>query len=293
MQTIDGYLKELRSALQGIDAATIQDALADAEEHLRTAQVSLRESQPDLGDARALELALEQYGTPAETAAAYAAVERRTAPGLGAKPSKPASALRGFFAVYDDPQTWGSLLYMLISLLTGVFYFSWVIIGFSFSLCVSLFIFGLPLAFLFLLSVRGLALLEGRLVEALLGERMPRRPLFTDPATKWLQRLKMLLTDRHTWLSMLYMLLQQLLGLVYFSLVVIVFALSLSFMALPILQSILNEGVLTIGNTTYFLPVWAFPLVVLVGFLLWTCFMHLGRAIGRLHRRYAKAMLVT
>lgn len=293
MQTIDGYLKELRSALEGIDAATIQDALADAEEHLRTAQASLLESQPDLGDGQALEMALEQYGTPAETAAAYAAVERRMAPAWGARRSKPASALRGFFAVYDDPQTWGSLLYMLISLLTGVFYFSWVIIGFSFSLCVSLFILGLPLAFLFLLSVRGLALLEGRLVEALLGERMPRRPLFTDPATKWLQRLKMLLTDRHTWLSMLYMLLQQLLGLIYFSLVVIVFALSLSFMALPILQSILNEGVLTIGNTTYILPVWAFPLVVLVGFLLWTCFMHLGRAIGRLHRRYAKAMLVT
>jgi hypothetical protein len=292
MQTIEDYLKELKSALRGSDAATIQDALADAEEHLRSALVALKQSQPELTEPLALERAIEQYGTPEETGAAYLEVERRTGRDRRDSKSLARSPLRRFFEVYEDPHAWGSLLYMLISLLTGIIYFSWVVIGLSLSISLSLFIFGLPLAILFLLSVRGLAVLEGRLVEALLGERMPRRPIFTDPAMKWLQRLKVLVTDRRTWLAMLYMVLQQVLGIIYFTLVVILFSLSLAFMALPFLQSILHQGALTIGNTRYFLPLWAFPLVVLFGFLVWTIGMHIGRGIGSLHGRYAKAMLV-
>lgn len=292
--SIETYLNELKIALTGSDAATIQDALADAEEHLRSAVAGLQLAQPELSDSEAYERAAEQYGSPAETAAAYAEIERRTSTGWGTRSArKPESVLRRFFGIYDDPHAWGTLLYMLISLVTGIVYFTWVVTGLSLSLSLSLFIFGLPLAILFLLSVRGLALLEGRLVEALLGERMPRRRLFEDSGMKWLERLKMLLTDRHTWLAMLYLVVQQLLGIVYFTLVVTFFSLSLAFMALPLLQSILNQGVLTIGTRQYFLPAWAFPLVVLFGFLLWTAFMHLGKSVGLLHRRYAKAMLVT
>lgn len=292
MQTIDGYLHELRAALKGSDAATVQDALSDAEEHLRSAVAELRAKRPEMTEAGAVEEAIAHYGAPLETAAAYAEIERRTPPGMARKRGGD-SALRRFFGVYDDPSTWGTLLYMLISLLTGTFFFTWVVTGFSISLSLSLFIFGLPLAILFLLSVRGLALLEGRLVEALLGERMPRRPLFSDRGMKWLERLKSLLLDRHTWLAMLYMLIQMFLGIVYFTLVVTFFSLSIGFMMLPFLQSILYQGVITWGERQYYLPLWAFPVVVLAGFLLWTCFLHLGRGIGRLHRRYAKAMLVT
>lgn len=292
--SIEAYLNDLRGALAGSDAATIQDALADAEEHLRSAVAALRQAHPEISEAEAYARAAEQYGSPAETAAAYGEIERRTGAHLRpASRPQPDSAWRRFFGVYDDPRAWGTLLYMLISLVTGIFYFTWVVTGLSLSISLSLFIFGLPLAILFLLSVRGLALLEGRLVEALLGERMPRRPIFTDPGMKWLQRLKLLLTDRHTWLAMLYLVIQQVLGIVYFTLVVTFFALSLGFMALPVLQSILMEGVITIGSTHYYLPYWAFPVVVLFGFLLWTVFMHLGRGIGQWHRRYAKAMLVT
>lgn len=294
MQTIDEYLAELRSELKDCDAATIQDALADSEEHLRSALMALRDSEPALTETQALQRAVEQYGTPGETAAAYTEVERRTGAGMKATPRPgPASPLRRFFGIYEDPKAWGSMMYMLISLLTGILYFTWVVTGLSLSLTLSLFIFGLPLAILFLLSVRGLALLEGRLVEALLGERMPRRPLFTDRNMKWLERLKALLADKHTWLAMLYMVIQQFLGILYFTLVVLFFSLSLAFMGAPLLQSILNQGVLTIGSRQYFLPFWAFPLVVLFGFLLWTAFMHLGRGIGRWHGKFAKAMLVT
>jgi len=294
MQSIEEYLKDLRSALKASDSATIRDALSDAEEHLRNAVASLREAQPELTEAQALEQAVEQYGTPAETAAAYAEVERRTVPALAAQERRVSSSpLRRFFGIYEDPRAWGTMLYMVISLVTGIVFFTWVVTGLSLSVSLSLFIFGLPLAILFLLSVRALALLEGRLVEALLGERMPRRPLFSGQSTKLLERLKALVMDRHTWLAMIYMVLQLALGILYFTLVVTVFSLSVAFMALPLFQSIWIEGVILIGNTRIFLPVWSYPLVILFGFLLWTVFMHVSRGIGRLHGKYAKALLVS
>ena len=294
IKSIEEYLDLLKTELQGSDAATIQDALADAEEHLRAALANLREKQPEMPNEAALNSVMEQYGSPSETASAYAEVERRTAPQLARETPKSVSPLGSFFGVYTDARAWGAMLYMLIAFVTGVFYFTWAVTGLSISLSFSIFIFGLPLALLFLLSVRGLALLEGRLVEALLGVRMPRRPLFTQPNLKWFDRLKELATDRHTWFSILYMFIQFVLGTIYFVLFTTVLSLSLSFIAIPFVQEFLLIGPITwTDEIRYFFPTWSYPLVVLGGVLLWTIFMNLARGIGQLHGRMAKSMLVT
>jgi uncharacterized membrane protein len=293
-KTVEEYLDTLKQELKGSDSATIQDALADAEEHLRTALASIRESQSDLDEADALGQIIEQYGTPAETAAAYVEVERRTFPGLtSATVKKSGSPLGRFFGIYTDPRAWGSLFYMLIAFVTGVAYFSWAVTGLSVSISFALFIFGLPVALLFLLSVRGVAWLEGRLVEALLGVRMPRRPLVAPQKAKWLERVKVLVMDKHTWLSLLYMLLQFVLGTVYFIVLVTVFALFLTCFAIPVAQLVFNLPVVTVNSTRYYLPVFTLPLFPLVGIVLWTQMMHLVRWVGGLHGRYAKALLVT
>jgi uncharacterized membrane protein len=298
--SVEEYLDALKKELKGSDSATIQDALVDAEEHLTTALESARENQPDLDDADVLRQIIDQYGTPEETAAAYVEVERRTFPGLvpvsssqGTTVKKQGSPLGRFFGIYLDPRAWGSLFYMLIAFVTGVVYFSWAVTGLSVSISFALFIFGLPVALLFLLSIRGVAWLEGRLVEALLGVRMPRRPLFAPQNVKLIERIKVLVTDKHTWLSLVYMLLQFVLGIVYFVVLVTVFSLSLSGIAIPILQEIFHLPVVQNGNLHYFLPTWAYPLVMLAGILLWTVTMHLVKWVGDLHGRYAKALLVT
>jgi hypothetical protein len=294
IRNVEEYLDALKRELQGSDNATIQDALADAEEHLTTALEALRGGQPDLEEADALQRVIEQYGTPEETAAAYVEVERRTFPGLvPATAKKQDSPLGRFFGIYTDPRAWGSLLYMLIAFVTGVAYFTWAVTGLSLSISFAIFIFGLPVALLFLLSVRGVAWLEGRLVEALLGVRMPRRQLFALQNAKLIERIKILVTDKHTWLSILYMILQLVLGTVYFVVLVTVFALSLSGIAIPILQEAFHLPVVQNGSLYYYLPSWGYPLVVLVGVLLWTVMMHLVRLVGVLHGRYAKALLVT
>jgi hypothetical protein len=293
IKSVEEYLDLLKAELQGSDAATVQDALADAEEHLRAALAGLREKQPEMEEITALGQVIEQYGSPSETASAYAEVERRTAPQLARENRKPESALNYFFGVFADPRAWGALLYMLIAFVTGIVYFTWAVTGLSLSISFALFIFGLPVALLFFLSVRGLALLEGRIVEALLGVRMPRRPLFSQQNLKWLDRIKELALDKHTWLSILYMLLQFVLGTVYFVLFVTVLSFSLSFLAIPFVQEFLGQGVIMNNGIRYYFPTWSYPLLVLGGVLLWTLFMNLARGVGQLHGKMAKALLVT
>lgn len=291
---VEEYLDALKKELKGSDTATIQDALVDAEEHLTTALESAREGQPDLNEVEALGQIIEQYGTPEETATAYKEVERRTFPGLApATPKKRRSFLGRFFGIYTDPRAWGSLFYMLIAFVTGIVYFSWAVTGLSISISFTIFIFGMPVLLLFLLSVRGVAWIEGRMVEALLGVRMPRRPLFSPQNVKWLERLKLLLKDKHTWLSLLYMLLQLLLGTIYFVGIVFLFALSLAFITTPLRELGFNIPLAYINGIEYFTPVSLLPLEILAGILLWTLTMHLVRWIGGLHGRYAKALLVT
>ena len=290
--TIEEYLEALKTEMQGGDSALIQDALADAHEHLSTALAVAREETPDLKEADALKTIIEGYGSPEETASAYREVERRTSPALK-QPVKSQSWVARFFGVYADPRAWGALLFMLIAFVTGVFYFAWAVTGLSLSISFSIFIFGLPFALLFLLSVRGLALLEGRLVEALLGVRMPRRPLFSHQGMKWFDRLKALLSDKATWLMLVYMVVQFVLGTFYFVVLVTVLSFSLSFIAIPFMQELLHEPIINWDDARYFIPLWSYPLFVLSGFLLWTIFMNIARGIGQLHGRFAKWLLVS
>ena len=289
---IEEYLEALKNEMQGGDSALLQDALADAREHLSTALAVAREKNPELNESDALKTIMDEYGTPEETASAYKEVERRTSPSLK-QTAKPQSWSVRFFGVYADARAWGALLYMLIAFVTGVFYFSWAVTGISVSVSFAIFIFGLPVALLFFLSVRGLALVEGRLVEALLGVRMPRRPLFSHQGMKWFDRLKALVSDKHTWLMLVYMIVQFGLGIVYFVMIVTVLSISLSFIAIPVLQEFLHQGAIMNNDIRYFLPIWSYPLLVLAGFLLWTTFMNIARGIGQLHGRFAKWMLVT
>jgi hypothetical protein len=153
-------------------------------------------------------------------------------------------------------------------------------------------IIGLPFTGLFVLSVRGIALIEGRVVEALLGVRMPRRPIFPGRSLGWWGRFKALVSDKHTWLSIVYMILKLPLGIIYFVVFIVLIALSLFGVALPILEQGFGIYPLVINNVPYYTPVWLLPLTVIAGVLLIVLTMHLARVMGRMHGALAKALLV-
>ncbi|MEI6290507.1 MAG: sensor domain-containing protein [Chloroflexota bacterium] len=290
--TIENYLEALKQEMSGSDAALVQDAQADAREHLSLAMEDAKEKNPEINTVEVLQTIIEGHGSPEETAAAYREIERRTTPSL--KTAKKQTSLIGrFFGIYLDPRTWGSLLFMFIAFVTGIIYFTWVVTGLSLSVGLFILIIGIPFTILFLLTVQGLALLEGRLVEALLGERMPRRPLFAQPGLKWLDRLKALVTDKHTWLSMIYMILQLPLGVIYFTINTTLISVSLAFMAAPFIQFFSKTPIIHLDSGPVILPYWQLFLFALSGFILLTMNMHLTRGIGWLHGKYAKKMLVS
>lgn len=292
-KAIDVYLSQLRKELSSSDKAIIQDALADAEEHLHTALENERTEDANLSDDGAIQAIIADYGTPKEIADAYRAVETYASPTLaGVRRQSNGNVLGRFFGIYSDTRAWGALLYMFVAFLTGVIYFTWAFTGLSVAITFALFIFGLPFAAFFVISIKGLGLLEGRIVEALLGIRMPRRPVFSPPNLKWRERLKAQLLDKYTWLTISYMALQGVLGTIYFMLFISLIAFSLAFMAMPITQLVFGLPIGNIDGVHYFLPEALLPLVVLFGLVLLTASMHLAKLLGRLHRRYAKFMLV-
>ena len=301
-ELIQTYLNGLKAALKGADKATVQDALADAEEHLRTALESEKDQKEGLEENAALEKIIQDYGEPEEIALAYISWESSLPSALAATPAaRRASATvngksyPGFFGVFADPRAWGGLVYMLISIVTGTLYFSWAVTGLSTSLSVMILIIGIPVAILFLLSVRGLAFLEGRLVEALLGERMPRRASFTDSSLGWVERLKQLLTGKSTWLGLLYMVLMLPLGIIYFTVMVTLIALSVAFIAAPIAAIFFNFPVMTYnsGGVVWNLPDYLTPLLAVLGVFLATGTLHVARWVGKTHGKFAKALLVS
>ena len=295
--SIEEYLRNLKTVLKGSDSALIQDALADASEHLSAALSAAQESHPEMATGDVLTAIINEYGTPEETAAAYREVEKRTPISLHKNP-QPGSFLGRFFGVYLDPRTWGALLFMFIAFITGIVYFTWAVVGIALSFSLMILIIGIPVAILFLLSVQGAALLEGRLVEALLGVRMPRRPAFAQPGLNWTGRLKSLVTDRHTWISLVYMILQLVLGTVYFTLLTTFIALSLGVVATPFIHGVISIPKEAIPNYPGYygqidmLPLWTRALIEAVGLILLTLTLHMARTLGWLHGNYAKWMLV-
>lgn len=285
------YLEQLRVALAGADPALVQDALYDAEEYLRS---ELAEN-PGKDEAEVIAAVAGSYGAPDEVADIYRDTEARVQTALRAPPPPPRkSGLGRFFGVVADPHTYGALFYMLLSLATGIFYFTWIVAGLSMSAGLAVLIIGIPFVILFFGSVRVLALVEGRIVEVMLGERMPRRPLYSARGKPVLERIKDMFVDPRTWSTMLYMLLMLPLGVAYFSLVVAALATALSLIALPIALLLGFGGNLFVDGYDVLQTTepWTWPAAVLGGVLLLFATLHVARGIGRLHGQLAKHLLV-
>ncbi len=203
----------------------------------------------------------------------------------------PTSAGRGFLGVYADPQTWGAAFFILVSFVTGILYFTWAVTGLALSVSFLILIIGLPFALLFLLSVRGLAQTEARLVATSLGVDLDAASVLGKPGLKWMERLKALVTDRSTWSALLYLVLQLPLGVIYFSVTITLVSLGLGLMTAPFLYVLTPRPIILINANPLDLPAWVPVLIALLGFLVLTGAMHVIRRIGRWHAKYAKGLL--
>ena len=293
--TIKAYLAELRARLGNQPPALIQDALADCEEHLRAA----RADAASKSEADVLAEIIETYGTPQEVAEEYVAMEQAIkGPFASSATADSADVDRGpgFFGVLIDPKAYGALIYMLLSLATGIFYFTWAVTGVSLSLGLAILIIGVPFALLFIGSVRVIGWIEGRIVEALLGVRMPRRlPTTEEQGTLW-GNIKAVLKDGRTWTSLIYMILHLVLGTIYFTIAVTCGAVSLGVLSSSIYELATGKNVVQVHGypelDALFNTVPGLALLVVAGLLGIILTLHIARVIGYIHGRIAEALLV-
>ena len=300
-RSIEDYLHALRTALAGADPALIQDALYDAEEHLRAEAAG----KPTKSEADLLEDIARTYGSPEEVAAAYRDTEAKVEAAL--QPAAPrriesSNLVTRFFAVYSDPRAYVSLFFMMLSLVTGCLYFTFAVTGLSLSLGLAILVIGLPVFLGFVGITRVISLGEGRLLEAVSGERMPRRPVHPGAPDTFVARIVEMLKDARTWTTIIYLLLMLPLGIVYFATAVTGIAVGVSFVLVPVVgigqrlgwwMPWRDAGVVISFNPAWFdTPVgWLF--CAIFGIVVLTALLHAARSIISVHARTAKTLLVS
>jgi uncharacterized membrane protein len=296
-RSIDQYLRQLREELAGADRALIQDALYDAEEYLR-AEVA---AHPDKSESDVLELIASTYGAPDEVANAYRDTEVKVKAAMATPRKRPNTAVGKFFGVFLDPRAYTSLFFMLLSLATGIIYFVFAVTGLSLSAGLAVLIIGVPFFLMFVAVSRVVSLAEGRLIEAMTGERMPRRPVYQGHATGFWTRMAEMLKDRRTWTTIAYFILMLPIGIAYFVTAVVGLSVSLAFIFAPVADILGRAGMAGFSDMHVTAPaaaewiadsVFVLPLLMLLGVLLLTSTMHLARGVGRLHAWFAKTLLV-
>ena len=290
--TINDYLDHLKRELADADPALLQDALYDAEEYLRSELAA----HPREGEAALLARIASSYGRPAEVADIYRDTEVTVSRALRPPPPKPReSSLGRFFGIVSDPRAYAALLYMLLSGVTGTLYFTWAVTGLSLSLGLSLTIIGIAFFILFMATVRVISLVEGRVVEVMLGERMPRRPAYPAASNGILDRIGQLFTDPRTWGTLLYLVLMLPLGLIYFTVAATLLTVGVTLAGTPVI-ALLSSGTIVLGSVSGdelgVLAIPVFAAMSTMGILLLFTTLHLARGVAYLHGAIAKHLLV-
>jgi len=138
---------------------------------------------------------------------------------------------------YGDPQTYGSLGYLLVGLPLGIFGFTVLVTGFSLGLGLIVTLVGIPVLVATLLFVRAYAALERRLAWSWLEAPMPRTTTMAlrggISGVFW-ARLGSLVGSRRTWREVGFVVLRLPLGIAGFAVAVTIVSLMVVGLAQPI-----------------------------------------------------------
>ncbi|MFH2001992.1 MAG: sensor domain-containing protein, partial [Planctomycetota bacterium] len=168
----------------------------------------------------------------------------------------------------------------------------WVVYGVPLALVSCLFVIGVPLCLLFTGSMRALALVEFRLTEMLLGERMPRRPVFVKSRGNVLTKFADMIKDGYTWKTLLYLILMIPMGLLHGVIILLGFGTVAELFLLPIKPEWSDLVRFIYGSESQGPGPWGYVVTIPLGFLVYICVLHLVLYVGRLHGRLVKRLMV-
>ena len=284
--SIGAYLASLAAELKQQDPALIQDALFDAESHFRDALAE--------DSTHSINSIMAQYGTPEDIAQYYIEMEKTVDWALNGKQKQDTNSGKpaGFLTIFTNQQAYKALIYCFAHFPLSIAYFGWTVLVGLTGLVASAFVVGLPVLLFFVQSMHYFALFEGRLIEALLGMRMPRRPHYVP----WVAQpfsgnnvVKPLLSKRN-WTTGLYLLLQLPIASLYLVAVITPSLLALVLFLSPVVDPIVHAFYpqQDIDINWYW-----FPLTTLLSGGLLALSLFLAKQLGKYHGKFAKAMLVS
>lgn len=285
---LEDYLRALSLAFKDQDIALIQDALFDAEDHIRAYL-----TEEDNAD---ITVIIENYGSPEEIAEQYCEMELTVNLAMHGNPKARSPLFKhAFFNVLSDMSAYRAMLYFLLASPIGVIYFAWVLLFGLISTLASVVLVGIPFSLIFLKSMPLFSLFEGRLIEMLLEVRMPRRPRYqhieytNTTLSGQIANIKEMLGNRRSWTTMLYLVIQPWLGIGYFLTIALLAIFSIAVFISPLVDAILHaiNPVNTIDIQWYW-----FPLAMPAGFIGFVASLHIARHVGKWHARLAKYLLV-
>ena len=206
--------------------------------------------------------------------------------------------------------TAGNIAFLLLSFPLGLIFFLVTVIGFALGVSTLVLWIGLPILFATLVLVRGMAIIERRLVANLLHVSFPNQLHYHDmPLRGFLKRFGNVLRDPSTWTSMIYMIVKLPLGIISFTLALVLPIVSLALTLLPLVYLVnlfvntilLKNGIQSTGIIVpYFIEVRGqFDLVMFarsfigvpIGLALWFVTRFLLNSLALLSGEIAMALL--
>jgi hypothetical protein len=196
--------------------------------------------------------------------------------------------------------TAGNIAFLLLSFPLGLIYFLVTIVGFVAGISTLILWIGLPILFATLVLIRGMAAIERWMAANLLYVAFPDQPYSQEmPQKAFWRRFGSILRDPLTWTSTIYMIVKLPLGIVSFTLALVLPILSLGITLLPLVYLVnllvnailLKHGIQSTGIIIpYFIEVHGqFDLVMFarsfigvpIGLAFWlaTCFLLNGLAL--------------
>jgi hypothetical protein len=141
-------------------------------------------------------------------------------------------------------------------------------------------------------SLRALTLVELRLIESLLGIRMPRRPIFVKTKGNVLTLFVAMVRDAYTWKTILYLVLMVPAGAVYGVLLFALLGAVAELMYLPLFPDYSDLVHFIYGSGSGGPGPWGLTVTLPLAFLVYTCILHFFVILGRTHARITKRFMV-
>jgi hypothetical protein len=194
----------------------------------------------------------------------------------------------GFFDAITDKQTYLSLTYLMLSFPLGIFYFVFIVTGLFLGIGLIPVFIGIPLLYVYMLSVKCLMKFERKMAAIFLGININEKTVRREKGLGILIRFRDELFDVELWKAIIYLSLKFFFGVIIFCLCVSLVSMSFVLIAAPVVYQILEynlnmEGGLhfnidgiQINGLLGFLEISATPMQEMLMFMLLGVFVGIG-----------------